>query len=122
MADSSALPLFLGVIAVCLVAMTAALCVTAWELRTTLRRTNAMLRHAEAAWREARQALRYGRRVLVRVGGVAAYAEAAAARLHDATSGALERMTTFGRHVRTLFGVQVGNGAGADPRRRHRRR
>ena len=93
--------LFLGVIAVCLLATTVALCSTAWELRTTLR---------------------FGRQLLARVGRTAARVEAVAGRLSDEAAGILEYVAAVGRRVRNVFGASVGNGAGADPRRRHRRR
>lgn len=101
MADSPATLFFFGVITVCLIAITVALCATAWELRMTLRS---------------------GRRLLARAERVADQVGTVANRLSDGAAGIIGSFATIGKRVRNWFGVSVGNGAGADPRRRHRRR
>ena len=114
--------LLLGVIAACLVALTVAFCATAWELRGILRRLDVMLPDLEEALREARGSFRHLRRLLAGLTRAGRQVEVIVGRVCETASDAVERVSAMGRRLRTVFTEHRGNGAGADPRWRHRRR
>ncbi len=119
----SSLPVILLLLAsLCFLAMTVTMVLTAREFRETLRKFNAILPGADHALQEARQSLREMHQLLARVNTASRKVEAV---VHDAcevVSGTIGQVARWRRTAQTFLKTHVGNGAGADPRRHHRRR
>ena len=96
MAESSLVLVLLGLMAGCLMVLTGVVVVTARDLRQTLQRIN--------------QTLDEGHAFLARVNTIA-----------QCVVGVFEPLMFLKRQVESLFIERIGNGAGAEPRRHHRR-
>jgi hypothetical protein len=117
-----ALPLvLLGVVGVCLIAMTTTMILTTRELRGTLRRFNTTLLRADKSLLETHRAFRQTRRVMATAHRATREVETVIRAGCDAALDAMHQLGVWKRRAKTLFNAHVGNGAGADPRR-HRRR
>ena len=114
--------LFLGLVTVCLIAMTLATLVIAGELRRTLRRLNAMLPEMARATHDARRMFQRGRRLLARADAATGHLEAVVHQACDAAADALGALGRFRARAGTLWAKRFSNGAGAEPRRHHRGR
>ena len=106
-------PLCLAVISLCMVAVTLTIVMTAYELRRTLRNLNGILP-------EAHRSLHRINRVLARVDAAGRSMETVVHQLCDTALGVLRRLASFGASATSLWVNRVGNGAGEEPRRRHR--
>ena len=122
MSSVALLPLCLAVISLCLLAITLTVDMTARELRQTLRRLSVMLPEADLARRDARRSLHRINRVLARADAAGRHLESVVHQMCDTASGTLERFASFGASARRFWLEHVGNGAGEEPRRRHRSR
>ena len=114
--------LFLGIATACLLVLTLTVLVTAGELRRTLQRLNVMLPETAQAVHDARRLLRQGRHLLARADAVSGYVEAVIRQACDAATDALGAVGRFKARTQALWTKRFGNGAGAEPRRHHRRR
>ena len=113
--------LCLGVMSLCAVAMTAAVLLISRDLHRALRRVNAMAPAADEALREAQRAFRHARRLLARAGRTVQPVEAIVRQACEAAAETLQRFRALRLSTERLLGKWVGNGAGAEPRRHHRR-
>jgi len=113
--------ILLGVISVCLIAITAMLALITQELRVSLRRLNAMLPQADRVFREAHRALHLIRQVLTTPNQAAHRVETVIHQACDAASEVLERFNGFRAHAGRLFTSRFGNGTRAGSRSQHRR-
>lgn len=117
MTNLSCLVLLLGVISLCLIVMTVTVVRLTCDVRTTLRRVNLILP-------EARRSLQHVRRLLTRTNRATQHVEAVIHAACDTASGALTQMGRWKDRARVVVSRYIGNGghgAGAVPRRRHRR-
>lgn len=109
-------PLFLfAVIAVCLVAMTVTMMITARQLHATLRRLSAILPEAGQAMREANRLFRLTHRA-------ARHLETLIDDVCAVASKTVGRLTLLRRSAQRFWATRARNGAGADPRLHHRGR
>ena len=116
MAETPLLTVFLGVICLCLISLTAVLLVTARELRLTLRRINAMLPDAGTTLHEAGRALIQLRRLVSRANVAAREVETVVHRACEMASETLEQFDLARERARAAFTKWVRNGAGVEPR------
>ena len=121
MPESTSAIILLCLVSLCLLAMTVTMVVTAREFRETLRRLNAILPGADDAVQEARQSLREMHQLLARVNTASRKVEAVVHDACEAVSGTIGQVARWRRTARTFLKEHLGNGAGADPRRHHRR-
>ena len=106
----------------CLFIMTLAILMIAGDLRLALRRLNAMLPEAAQAVHDARRVFRLGRRLLARADVAAGHVQGV---IHQACDAATDALGAIGRvqtRTQMFWAKRFGNGAGAEPRRHHRRR
>jgi hypothetical protein len=117
MTSLSLVVLLLGVMSLCLIGMTATLVRLTCDVRRTLRRVDLVLP-------EARRSLQHVRRLLTRTSRATQHVEAVIHAACDTVSGALGRVGLWKDQVQAAVSRYVGNagnGAGAGPRRHHRR-
>jgi hypothetical protein len=114
MAESAPTLILLGVASACLLTATIALSIAVAELRRTLRGVNRMLPEARVACRELH-------RLLGRANRTTGHVEAVVHRACEAASAGLDRLLRFGGGAEHVLMKRIGNGAGAGPRRHHRR-
>lgn len=112
----------LAVAVACLVAVVTTALLTARDFRRTLHRINGMLPEADRALREARRSLEGARQLLARADTASRRVEGVVHDACDAVSGTLSQVTLWRKRASRFLKEHVGNGAGADPRRHHRRR
>lgn len=110
------LGLFGVVISACLIAITAFLALTAFELRTTLRQLNRLLPGIDRVVRELRRAFQQAGRMLTTAHRATGRLEGVVDKACDLAEGALARAQGLAARVGTLWGHH-GNGAGEGPRR-----
>ena len=122
MADPLVLLALLVVVTACVLAMTIAVALTAWEFRRTLRRVNAILPGADRAIREAHRSLEQIRWLLTRTNHVSRHVEAVIHQGCDAASDTLRRFLRMKEQAQAFWAARFGNGAGAEPRSHHRSR
>ncbi len=113
--------LCLGLVSLCMVAMTVTLMLTAHDIRRTMRRLHAMAPAADQALREAQRVLTHARRLLARAGGATRHVESVVQQACETATETLERFNVLKLNTARFLGKWVGNGTGAEPRRHHRR-
>jgi uncharacterized protein YoxC len=114
--------LFLGLIAVSLIVLTASVVTTAAEARVTLRKLGALLPQADHTLEEANRTLHEARAFLTTVNRAATNVEATVHEAHDVVTGTVNQLARWRTQFTHLFTQHAGNGARVDPRRRHGRR
>ena len=123
MPETSLVTILLGVISVCLIAITVTALLTAREFRMTLRRINVMLPRADRALQDAQRALSLMRQCVTRADLAAQRVEAVVHAACDAASEAVTRFNQWRDHAQQFLTHRFGNGngAGSAPRPHHRR-
>ena len=121
MPEAALVTLLLGVISVCLVAITVTALVTAREFRMTLRRINTMLPRADRALQDAQRSLTLMRQCVTRADLAAQRVEAVVHAACDVASEAVTRFSRWKGQAQQFFTARFGNGAGSEPRPHHRR-
>ena len=106
MSNAAWIVLFLGVVGVCVVALTVTVVITAAEFRRTLRDTRAFLQHA--------------RRLLAKADRPLAAVEVVVQQICAAVTDTINQITRLRRRAQAFWVGHVGNGAGVDPRSHHR--
>ena len=112
----------LGLATACLFIMTLTILVLSAELRLALRRFNAILPEAAQAVHDARRIFRQGRRLLLRADVAAGHLQGVIHQACDAATDALGALGRVKERTQMFWTKRFGNGAGAEPRRHHRRR
>ena len=111
------LTLLLGIMAVCLVAITVTIMLTAQELRRTLRRVNALLPGTDRALRDVQDSLRQTHQLLTMTTGTIRRIESVVRQACDLASGFLETAARLSEQAKGFWHLRSGNGAaGAEPR------
>jgi len=121
MPDAFPLLMCLGVISACALAMTATMVWTARDMRRALRRVNAILPSAEQALRDVHRALHHVRRLLTRADQASRRVEIIVHQACDTAEDVVERVSALKQQAQHSLGKWLGNGAGAGPRRHHRK-
>ena len=117
--------LVMGLLAVsvlCLVTLVMVVLVTARDFRQTLRKINEVVPQAGRTLQEARRSLEEAHQLLARANVASQKVEAVVHGACDAISGTLSQLTLWRKEAGRFLKGHGGNGAGADPRRHHRRR
>ena len=114
MSDAPITLIFLGVITVCLIAITVMLLLTMRDLRRTLERLDALLPTGHQVLRQARVILSHANRA---VHGLEAVIQHAC----ETATDAMAEVDRWRQKARSLFIDHVGNGARLEPRRQYRK-
>jgi hypothetical protein len=119
--DPALTDVLLSVVTGCGVALTVVMAITAGQLMRTLRRIVAVLPEAQDTLREARQCLQQARRLLTHGEQATRHVEAVVHHACAATSDVIDGLVRLKDTAEHLLAGRFGNGARAEPRRRHRR-
>jgi len=111
----------LGVIAVCLAAMTISLWVTTTDLRALNRQISATLPITTSALKEVRRTVLEARQFLVRVNAITHHAQEAVSKASRTTGQLFEQFSQLKERALGLWSKPFGNGARGNPRRVYRR-
>lgn len=114
--------LFLGLIAVSLIVLTASVVTTAAEARATFRKLVALLPRADRALEETTRTLHQARALLTTVNRAATDVETTVHEARDVVANTVHQFERWRTQFKHLFTQHAGNGARVDPRRRHSRR
>ena len=120
MLDPALAMLLVSLATLCLIIITVTVVMTAAELRSTLRRLEAVLPDAGEALRELRRSSRQVRQILTRANMATRSVEGVILRACEAASEALERVALFKESAQQFWATRFGHGAGAEPRPHHR--
>ncbi len=120
--DATLVVLLCGIMSVCAMILTAVVCLTARDVRRTLRRVNALLPTCDQTLREIHRAVGEAHRVLVRSNRITRSIEEVAHLATQATLNVIEPIMSWKTRLESLFAGQGGNGHGArsGPRRHAR--
>ena len=117
MSDTSLGILLLSIMAICLIAITVTIILTAQDLRQTLRHVNALLPATDQALREARDSLHQTHRLFTMATSTFRRVETVVRQACDLMTNVLEPFVQLSEQARTFWNLRSGNGAaGAEPR------
>ncbi|MBI4343065.1 MAG: hypothetical protein HY599_06830 [Candidatus Omnitrophica bacterium] len=120
MIDPVLVQLLLALAAICLVAITITVIVTAVQLHATLRRLNALLPDAGQVLAELRRSSRHVRRLFTRADAASQQVAGLVLRACELASEMLERFSMVRDYVQQAVERRLGHRAGAEPRPQHR--
>ena len=109
--------LFLSIISLCLITLTAASLTLFTDLRRVLRQLESGLPVCTRAFKELHQTLEVARQLITRTHKAGQQMEDVVHKTCDAAMDAIEPFVVFGEKVRTFLAQRFGNGARAKPRR-----
>lgn len=123
MADSWLVVACLGLIGLCLIAMTITLVVVARDLHRTLQGMRALVPACEHVARETRRLLAHVNEVFARARQTTRQVEAVILKACDAASGTIEQLDGLKRRAQAFLRGRLGmrNGTRVGPRRSHHR-
>ncbi|MBI3332480.1 MAG: hypothetical protein HYZ93_00095 [Candidatus Omnitrophica bacterium] len=117
MTVSAFLLLFLGVISLCLIVLTAASLSILKDLRRLLRQLQSNLPALSRTLKEFHQTLGVARQILTHTQKASRQVEEALRKTCEAAVDAIEPFATVGERVRSFLSQRFGNGARGRPRR-----
>lgn len=117
MAESHAVVLLLGLVAACMVALTAVLLKAVGDLRRALRKLQRFLSHCDQTRLQAERTLGVARQLLSRADRAAGRVQGVVEKSCDAAESALEQFSILKGKVVSLWAGRAGNG-GSHPRSR----
>ena len=120
MLDPAVTLLLFSAATICLVVVTVTVVMTAAQVRSTLRRLDALLPDAGEALRELRRSGRQVRQILTRTNMATRSVEGIILRACEAASEALERVALFKESAQQFWSARFSHGAGSGPRSHHR--
>ena len=121
MSETSLIVVLLGLITICMVALTTVLSMTARDVRRTLRRINAMLPRCDEAIRDFHHAMGQAHQVLRQATQITKYVEAVVSKTCTAALEVIEPVLTWKGRAEAFFIERFGNGARSGPRRHDRK-